>query len=277
MITSVTPKAIDITTAEQTAIQLRKAGATYDQIKEATGLSDRKVKETVKDIPKPKQPRNPNSRAESPFNKSIERVLPIAIRTQGIRDYELRDILHEEYGSVWNTSTGLYESKYTSDNLKRVKAKVREQALELGCNALFIPDWIDKFNPTASSKFLISAATDLMSRVDEHVNEYMVLHGTSQNTDCKQGMLARRKQYYAVRQHLLKLAIQGYGQEPVQRLLDRTTILVGELEGTPDIPVTDGCHQTGARVSKEPTKFYPEPTRKDAFLDFVEAQGWIKA
>lgn len=277
MKTSVTPKAIDTTTAEQTAIQLRKAGATYDQIKEATGLSERKVKETVKDIPKPKQTRTPNTRAESPFNKSIERALPLAIRTLGIRDYELRDILHEEYGSAWNTSTGLYESKYTSDNLKRVKAKIREQALELGCNALFIPDWIDKFNPTASSKFLISAATDLMSRVDEYVNEYMVLHGTSQNTDCKQDMLARRKQHYAVRQHLLKLAVQGYGQEPIQRLLDRTTILVGELEGTPDVPVTDGYHQTGARASKEPTKFYPEPTRQDAFLDFLEAQGWIKA
>lgn len=277
MKTSVTPTAIDTTTAEQTAIQLRKAGATHDQIKEATGLSERKVKEIVKDIPKPKKPRSPSTRAESPFSKSTERALPLAIRTQGIRDYELRDILHEEYGSTWNTSTGLYESKYTSDHLRRVKSKVREQALELRCNALFIPDWIDKCNPKASSIFLINAATDLMSRVEEHVNEYMVLHGISQNADCEQGMLARRKQLYAVKQHLLKLAIQGYGQEPVQRLLDRTTILVGELEGTPDIPVTDGCHQAGARASKEPTKFYPEPTRQEAFLDFVEAQGWIKA
>jgi hypothetical protein len=201
----------------------------------------------------------------------------LAISTQGIRDYELRDILHEEYGSVWNTSTGLYESKYTYDNLKRVKEKVRKEASELGCSALFLPDWIDECNPRASSKLLISAATDLMSRVDEHVNEYMALHGTSQDDDCKQGALARRKQYYAVRQHLLKLAIQGYGKEPIQRLLDRTITLVGELEGTPDIPVTDGCHQTGARASKEPTKFHPEPTRQDAFLDYVEAQGWIKA
>jgi len=275
--TSITPEASETTTAEQTAIQLRKAGATLAQIRAATGLTERKVKEIVKRIPKPKRSRSVNSRAELPFAKSVERVLPLASRTQGIRDYELRNILHEEYGCTWNTSTGKYESKYTSDHIKRVKNKVRDQAFDLGCNALFLPDWVDEENPRASSDYLIAAATDLMSRADEYVNEYMTLHGISHDAGYQNDMLARRKQCYAVRQQLLKLAIPGYSDEPIEKLLHRTAALVGELDGTPDIPASERPHDTGARASPKQANYYPEPSRRDAFLDFVEAQGWVKA
>ncbi|MCU1722957.1 hypothetical protein [Pseudomonas sp. 5P_5.1_Bac1] len=277
MTTSTTPEATETTIAEQTAIELRKKGATQIQIRAATGLTERQVKEIVKGTPKPKRTRSPISRAESPFSKSIERALPLAIRTQGIRDHELRNILHKEYGSTWSTSKGRYESKYTADHLKRVKEKVHEQAHELGCSAFFLPDWIDEGNPRVSNEFLISAATDLMSRVDEYVNEYMVFHGTSQDADGQEGGFGRRKQCYAVRQYLLKLAFRDYGPEPIEKLLHRTATLVDALEGTPDVTVTNGTHHKGDRVSKKPTEYYPEPSRLDAFLDFVEAKGWIKA
>ncbi|WP_243054624.1 hypothetical protein [Pseudomonas sp. BP01] len=277
MKTSVTPKAIDTTTAEQTAIQLRKTGATYAQIREATGLTERQVKKIVKGITKEKRPRSATSRAELPFTKSVERVLPLATRSQGIRDYELRSILHEEYGCTWNTSTGKYESNHTPSHIKRVKQKVREQASDLGCNALFLPDWIDDCHPRASSEYLIAAATDLWSRVDEYVNEYMALHGTSQDTDYQHYMLTRRKQYYAVRQHLLKLAIPNYGDEPVEKLLHRTAALVGELDGNSDTPVSECTHDTGARASPRKPEYHPEPSPRDVFLDFIQAQGWIKA
>ncbi|MBD9599417.1 hypothetical protein IB252_06195 [Pseudomonas sp. PDM10] len=264
------------TTAEQAAIELRKSGATYDQIRDATGLNDRQIKELVKGVPKPLKTRQPVSKIETPFAKSIERVFPLASRKHGIRDYELRSILHQEYGSKWNTSTGRYESNYTSDHIKRVKAKVRKQAAESDCNALFLTDWIDEYNPRASSDFLINAASDLMNRLDEYVTEYIASHGTMQEVDSQEGVLARTKQRYAVRQYLLKLAVKRYGEEPLEKLLERTATLVGELEGTPDIEAAEDAHRRGTGESTEAIKYYPEPSRHDAFLDFVQAQGWTR-
>lgn len=276
MTNDTTSTATATTTAEQTAIELRKSGATYDQIRDATGVTERQIKELVKGVPKPLKTRKPVSKIETPFAKSIERVFPLASRKHGIRDYELRSILHQEYGSKWNTSTGRYESNYTSDHIKRVKAKVRKQAAESDCIAMFLTDWIDEDNPRASSDFLINAASDLMNRVDEYVTEYMASHGTTQDADSQDGVLARTKQRYAVQRYLLKLAVQGYGPEPLEKLLERTATLVGELEGNLDIQASEGTHHAGSEASIEVTKYYPEPSRQDAFLDFVQAQGWMR-
>lgn len=276
MTNDTTSTAAATTTAEQTAIELRKSGATYEQIRTATGLTERQVKELVKGVPKPLKARRPASRIKTPFDKSIERVFPLASRKQGIRDYELRSILHQEYGSTWNPLKGRYESSYTSDHVKRVKDKVRKQAAGSGCNAMFLPDWIDEGSPRASSDFLIKAASDLMNRIDEYVTEYMASHGTTQDVDGQEGVLARTKQRYAVRQHLLKLAVKRYGEEPLEKLLERTANLVGELEGNPDIQAGEDAHRRGTGVSTEAIKYHPEPSRQDAFLDFVQAQGWMK-
>lgn len=264
------------TTADQTAIELRKNGATYNQIREATGLTERQVKELAKGVPKPLKVRRSESRIQTPFDKSIERVFQLAIRKQGIRDFELRNILHEEYSSTWSTASGRYESNYTADHLKRVKDKVRKRGALEDCNVMFLPDWIDENNPRGSSDFLNNAASDLMNRVDEYVTEYMSSHGTTPDADGQEGKLARTKQRYGVRRHLLKLAVQGYGAEPLEKLLERTAKLIGELEGFPDIAVQNVTHQAGNGASTETTKYYPEPSRQDPFLDFVQAQGWMK-
>jgi len=264
------------TTAEQAAIELRKSGATYDQIRDATGLTERQVKELVRGVPKPLKTRQPVSKIENSFTRSTEQIYLLAIRKQGIRDYEFRNILHAEYGSTWNTSTGRYYSNYTADHLKRVKEKVRRRGELEDCKVIFLPDWVDNNNPQASNDFLLSAASDLMNRVDEYVTEYMALHGPTHEGDGQADELAQRKQRFAVRQHLLKLSVQGYGEEPLEKLLERTAKLIGELEGDPDIQTPEAVHHAGDGASTQVARHFPEPSRQDAFLDFVHAQGWTK-
>lgn len=196
----------------------------------------------------------------------------LAKRPHGIRDYELRDILHEEYGSKWDNTTGRYVSSYDKSTIKRVKEKVRIRAAEEDCNVLFVMDWADEEEPTAGREFLEAAANDLMYRIEGHANEYMERHATRWREDSEEADLAQRKQLYAAKRHLLKMAIRGYGKEPLDRLLERSLVLTDLLEGTPDAPMI----QSSAEDGGETLEYYPEPKGTNPFLDFVESQGWLK-
>ena len=250
---------------EQQAVTLRKEGMSIDFIVQATGLTDYKVKMLTKGIAKVKP-------INTPFDKSVERGFSLAVRQHGVRDYELRDILHEEYDSKWDTSTGRYVSNYDKDTIKRVREKVRIRAAQEDCNVLFTPDWIDEGAPTAGREFLEAAAKDLMSRTDSYANQYMERHATRWTEDSEEADLAQRKQHYAARRHLLKLAVKGYGMEPLAVLLERSLVLTDLLEGAPDAPMTSG---KGDWYGETPD-YYPEPSRNDPFLDHVESQGWLK-
>jgi len=221
---------------EHKVIELRKEGMSIEKINDVTGVPDRRIKALTKDIVKGKKPSKRAQKIPTPFNRATDRVFQLARRECGIRDYELRNILHEEYGTTWDTSTDSYKSNYNSDTITRLKAKVRQRAVEEDCRVIFTMDWIDECDPRSSSNFLISAATDLLSRIEECVTEYMAMHGSRQMDNSEAAGLARIKQRYAVEQHLLKLAITGYSREPIEKLLERTANLVGELEGNPDLP-----------------------------------------
>ena len=253
---------------EQRAITLRQEGMSYENIVLETGLTDYKVKKLTNGIQKIKS-------INTPFDKSVERVHQLAIRLQGIRDYELHDILHQEYGSTWDTTTGRYISKYDDSNKKRVKGKVKQRAAQEDCNALFVTDWVDVEAATASRKFLETAATDVMFRIDSYVNEYMERHATRWREDSEEADYAQRKQAWAVEHYLLKLAVKGYGGgEPLARLQDRSLTLTDLLEGTPDAHMTRSSGH--GEWHGEAREYYPEPTRTDHFLDHVESQGWLK-
>ncbi|MNZ35984.1 hypothetical protein D3C78_533930 [compost metagenome] len=241
-------------------------------IMKATGLAERKVKDLTKGIAKPPKAKKVITKIQTPFAKSVERVFPLAKRQHGIRDYELRDIMHEEYGSKWDTTTGNYVSSYDQSTIKRVKQKVRARAAEEDCNVLFVMDWADEEAPTAGREFLEAAANDLMARIEGHTNEYMELHATRWREDSDEADLAQRKQLYAVERHLLKMAVKGYGGEPLAVLLERSLVLTDLLEGTPDalMPSGEGDWH-GERL-----EYYPEPKGTTPFLDFVESQGWLK-
>ena len=257
---------------EQKAVELRQAGMSYANIMKATGLPERQVKALTKGVAKVKQ-------IVTPFAKAAECVFTLAVRPCGIRDYELRDILHREYGSTWDTTTGRYVSDYDNIVIKRIRENVRLRAAKEGCNALFVMDWVDEEAPTAGREFLEAAAGDLMSRIEDYVNGYMERHATRWREDSEEAGHAQRKQLYAARHHLLKLAIQGYSKEPLDKLLERSVALTDALEGTPDslIPQVRAKESDGHyRPDADALKYYPEPSRTDPFLDFVASQGWMK-
>lgn len=257
---------------DQEAIELRQAGMSIAKIVEATGLRERRVKELVKEIDKPK-------RIVTPFAKAVERVFTLAVRPHGVRDYELRDILYQEYGCTWDTTTGRYVRNYDNNVIKRVRERVRLRAIQENCNALFAMDWVDEEAPTVGRKFLEAAADDLMSQIEGYVNAYMERHATQWREDSEETDHAQRKQLYAAKRHLLKLAVQGYSKEPLDKLLERSVALTDALEGTPDAPIPQvRANESGGDYGPDADtlKHYPEPSRTDPFLDFVASQGWLK-
>ncbi|MGI1142152.1 hypothetical protein ACRCRC_28710 [Pseudomonas aeruginosa] len=157
----VPPPTITAPTPEELAARLRREGKSYAEIIAATGLSERKVRKLVKYIPK---------QIATSLNKSVSRVYELAIRAQGVKDYELRSILHEEYGCKWNAVEGRYEGSLDSSVIKRVKDKVRERSTSNGTQPTFVMDWVDDQAPTASRLLLEQLALNLMARVDEAVN-----------------------------------------------------------------------------------------------------------
>lgn len=271
------PTSIESTPVEENVVKLREGGMSINNIMKETGLQERQIKKLTAHILKPTKIKQKVKRIPTPFAKSTERVFAIASLNGGIRDYELRNILHEEYGSTWDTTTGKYRSNYDSDTLKRVKEKVRRRAILESCNVIFVMDWINRENPRASSDFLQRAASDLLDRIEAYADEYIALYGTLQHESIDATMLARRKQQYAAKRHLLKLAVKGCSPEPIERLLERTATLVDALEGTADasLPTSRMAYGPGITEAAE-AAYFPEPTRQDAFLDFAESQGWIK-
>lgn len=263
----------DSISVEETVVELRKGGMSIKDIHETTGVPERKVKELIKGISKPLKSKKVGTTIQAPFANTVERVFPLAKRQHGIRDYELRNIMHEEYRSEWDTSTGNYVSNYDQSTIKRVKEKVRLRAAEEDCNVLFVMDWVDEGAPTAGREFLEAAAADLMYRIKAHTHQYMELHATRWREDSEEADLARRKQLYAVERHLLKMAVKGYGgKEPLALLLERSIVLTDLLEGTSDAlkPVDK------IEWQEEKQEYYPEPIGINPFLDFVVFQGWLK-
>lgn len=240
-------------------MKLHLEGMSRRNISTVTGETEHFVRKIVQGVPvTKKQPR-------TPFDKSIDKVYELATRGQGIKDYELRSILHSEYGCAWNHSEGRYESQFDKDNIKRIRAKVRDQAAINESKAKFIPDWVDYSAPTASRVALEHAVGVLSSRLDELINEFMFEFSDNDSSE------AVRKQRYAACRHVLKL-MSGLGAEPVSALLERTKNVTDLLDGNFDTPAPK---RTTGRQSLD--KFIPEPNTRDYFLDFVEEQGWMKA
>ena len=249
--------AFDAPTIEEQVVQLRRDGLSIAKIVQSTGHPERKVKALIKGIP---------MGISTPFDKSVSRIYDLATRSQGIKDYELRGILHQEYGCKWDTAEGRYYSSFDADVVKRVKERVRQRASKDDSNVIFVMDWVDETAPTGSRLFLENSALNLMCRIDECVNQFMELHGTCAAEDSEDADLARRKQAYAARMHILKI-VSGLGAEPVAKLLVRTTAVTNSLDGVSDM---SGPQAKGSR-----DEYFPEPSYNDPFLEYVESQGWL--
>ena len=222
------PPANDDSQAEQLqkdrVVRLRTEGMSYANIMQETGLPERKIKGYCKDVAKGKT-------VTTPFERSVERALPLAIRPHGIRDYEIRDILHREYGVIWDDDKKQFVSNYDSSVVKRVKDRIRSRAELESRNALFVMDWVNEDAPSASRLFLEACATDLKSQIEACLSQFMESHASQWREDTEAADYAQGKQLYAAEKYLLKLAIPGYGQgEPVSKLLKRSTTLTDTLE-----------------------------------------------
>lgn len=267
---------IATTPEEYKVIELRKSGMAIASIMAQTGVTERRIKALIKDVVKGKKASKKAPPPPSPLSRAADRAFPLACRKQGIRDHELRLILHEEYGTNPGRSDGVRKSNYNSDTITRLKDKVRKRAVEEDCDVIFTADWIDEQAPRLSSNYLISAATDLMSRIEEYVTEYMGSHGIRREENDDTAVLDRRKQRYSAEQHLLGLALRRYSPEPVEKLLARTERLVRELEGAPDLP-SDAKIDTNKAASVKTVKIkdFTESSGANRFLDDADQEGWL--
>lgn len=245
---------------KEKVLALHRAGMSRRKIIEATGETEHYVRQTIKGVSVSEK------RPTSAFEHAIARCYPMAIGRTGIKDYQIRSVLNECYGVEWDAEKGRYEGCNTADNLKGVRTKIRERATAEGHSAIFVMDWIDTDAPVESNTVITQCASNLQDAIEEAVNVFMQASGIQHVEEGQDLALARKKQVFAARLHILKLAVKGLSLEPVARLQERALDQVNLLAGTPDAP--------GVSISAT-KRHHPEPKGSDAFLDYCEGQGWL--
>jgi hypothetical protein len=245
---------------KEKVLVLHRTGMSRRKIVEATGETEHYVRQAIKGVPVVEK------LPASPFERAVVLCYPMAIRRTGIRDYEFRSTMNECYGVDWDTEKGKYKGRYTADHLKRVRERIRECATAEGQSAIFVMDWINTSEPVKSNTVITQCVLNVQDAIQEAVDEFMQASGIQNVEEGVDLALARRKQKFAARRYILKLAVKGFSKEPVGLLQERTLDQVNQLAGTPDAP--------GVNVSVIKTH-QPEPKWHDAFLDYCEGQGWL--
>ena len=245
---------------ENKVLVLHATGMSRRKIMEATGETEHFVRRVTKGVPVT------DKLPTSPFERAVAQCYPLAIRRTGIMDHQLRSVMNECYGVEWDTEKGKYKGRYTADHLKRVREKIRERATAEGHSVIFVMDWINADAPFESNTKITQCALNLQDAIQDAVDDFMLAFGMQHAEEGVDLAVARNKQEFAARRHILKLAVKGLSNEPVARLQERTLDQVNKLAGTPDTP--------GVRVTVIKLH-HPEPKGDDAFLDYCEGQGWL--
>ncbi|WP_116892094.1 hypothetical protein [Pseudomonas syringae] len=232
-------------TPEQTAaniarvIELRKAGNTRLQIGQITKFQDRFIRQHMKGVEVATKPAKVTQ-----LSVAASKVYPLAIRPQGCKDYELRNIAHEVYGTKLNEEKGITTTAYNKDTLYSIKKRVHEMAAgEMidgePVNPQFVMDWICDERPAASRVALEVASLELSRRFDEMLSEFLCEFMVEPESDELVLTEAQGKQRYAARRHMLKLAFPEFNVngEPLEVLLARSESQTDKLESTQDLPV----------------------------------------
>ncbi|WP_122408418.1 hypothetical protein [Pseudomonas viridiflava] len=232
-------------TPEQTAaniatvIELRQAGNTRDQIIEITKFPARFIREHMKGVPILAKPAKVTQ-----LSVAASKAYILAIRPQGCKDYELRNIAHEVYGTKVDAEKGITTAAYSKDTLYSIKKRVYEMAVgELtdgeAANPQFVMDWICDERPAASRVALEVAALELSRRFDDMLSEFMCEFMVEPDSDELTLTEAQLKQRYAARRHMLKLAFPEFNShgEPLSTLLARSESQTDALEAKQDLPV----------------------------------------
>lgn len=245
---------------EARILGLHRSGMSRRKIADSTGTTEHRVRKVTQGVPVT------SKLPTTPFESSVARCYPLATSKKGIRDYQLRQVLYECYGAEWDAEKGRYKGRYTVDQLKGVKGRIRERAAAEGHSPVFVMDWINTDAPVESNTVITQCASNLQDAIEEAVNVFMQASGIKHVEEGQDLALARKKQVFAARQHILKLAVKGFSLEPVACLQERALDQVNQLAGTPDAP--------GVSISIA-KRHHPEPKGSDAFLDYCEGQGWL--
>ncbi|WP_137188415.1 hypothetical protein [Pseudomonas asiatica] len=234
-----------------------EAGKSRRTIIKETGLPERFVKEHMSGAVKGANKAAPAAKTTRPnkLNTAAQQAYALAVRPQGCKDYELRDIAYNVYGAT-----------YTKDTLRSIKLRCAELVEDTGLTLQFVPDWVCDEQPTASRVALEQKALILEAKINELVEEFMCEFTTDVDADQIESTEAQRKQQYAARRHILKLAIKEYSPEPTSTLLARSLSVTDALDGTEDIALAVTPANKQQDVVEAPVK---DTGDIDAFFDFL--------
>ncbi|WP_122220072.1 hypothetical protein [Pseudomonas syringae] len=168
--------------------------------------------------------KSPKLTKPNKLNTAAEQAYALAVRPQGCKDFELRSIAHSVYGN-----------NYTKDSLYHIKQRCAELAEGTDNSPTFVPDWVCEETPTASHDALVNLALELEAIIQDKVNTFMEQYATGLDDDQLESTEAQRKQAYAARRHILKLAISEYSPEPKAILLERSMSVCEALENVVDV------------------------------------------
>lgn len=234
-----------------------EAGKSRRAIIAETGLGEYFVKAHMKGAVKGANKAAPAAKTSRPnkLNTAAQQAYGLAVRPQGCKDYELRDIAYNVYGGT-----------YTKDTLRSIKLRCAELVEDTGLTLQFVPDWVCNEAPTASRVALEQKALTLEAKINELVEEFMCEFTTDVDADQIESTEAQRKQQYAARRHILKLAIKEYSPEPTSTLLARSLSVTDALDGTEDIALAVTPANKQQDVVEAPVK---DTGDIDAFFDFL--------
>ncbi|PUB40049.1 hypothetical protein [Pseudomonas sp. GV047] len=241
-------------------ITLRQQGLSRAAIVKATGFTERFVREHMAGVEVVAKVANTD------FEKAVSRVYPLSVRPQGIKDYELRNICFEVYGSKLDEEKGVYVINYSKDTIYRIKERCKALAVGTTSVPTFVMDWVCDEAPTASRVALESLALELEEAIQQKVNTFMEQFATGYDDNQTESSEAQRKQQYAARRHLLKLAITEYSPEHAAVLLARSLTLTDALDSANDAELPVMVQRASQRIV-EP---YTDSNNDDAFYEAVE-------
>lgn len=241
-------------------ITLRQQGLSRAAIVKATGFTERFVREHMTGVEVVAKVANTD------FERAVSRVYPLATRPQGIKDYELRNICFEVYGSKLDEEKGVYVINYSKDTIYRIKERCKVLAAGTTSVPTFVMDWVCDEAPTASRVALEGLALELEEFIQEKVNTFMEQFATGYDDNQTESSEAQRKQQYAARRHLLKLAITEYSPEHTAVLLARSLSLTDALDSANDSELPATVQRSPKRIVEPHT----DTNADDAFYEVVE-------
>lgn len=173
------------------------------------GVSESTVRRWVKGVKKEKVKQ---------YDSLVNKILPLAIRPQGIKNKEEWVIYREAFEGTVDEDTGSYKVNITDSQKSYIRSLVRDKAAQSGNIALFVPDWLSTEQPRSSWNSMLAMTDEMYARMQEYLNGYMTEYDTP--VDAR----------WAVAQQLLVLLVPEYSPRSIYDVCKQATDVVDILE-----------------------------------------------